>query len=97
MILSDFISKKEEELKMKYKHVNFISTEDVTLQRNGVASQFNSEETPLIQMGKEVKLHELEERTGRGFNANGSEVRFSVRLPRKRKDEYRSYYFLWEE
>lgn len=100
MLLTEFIAKKEEELKLKYKKVTFNSAQNVMLMRNSTASQFNSEETSLLQMGKEVELHELEKRSSDSsgvFIANGSEVLFSVRLPRKRNDSLTIHYFLWDE
>lgn len=97
MDVGEFILGKMVELKEEYRWADFKDVESVMLVKNGTVTQFNSEQTPLIQKGKEVKLSELQDGYTGDFKANGSLIRFEVLLPKKRKPTILEYYFLWED
>lgn len=94
--LSQFILDKLEELKCKYKEVEFCSACDVMLFKGGCSEQFTSQQTDRDKLGYGISIHDVDNTERFPFKENGTHVLFNVKRPRKRKFELHSEYFIWD-
>lgn len=100
MEFHQFMIDKQAELVLveQYRKVEMVSHISVTLNGNSVGEKFTAKNTPLNQMGHEVKRGEfptLDSLSSVTAVENGTHVVFSVVAKGKRKPERKEFYFLW--
>lgn len=97
--LQQFMINKQAELSQQYRKVERVSFTSVTLIGHLVSEKFTATNTPLNQLGHEVKRGEfpvlMDTESVLGVKENGTQVIFHVTQKGKRKPERKEFYFLW--
>lgn len=97
MKLYEFIDIKAKELSNTYRKVEVYTYDDCVLSKSSASETFNSTKSNLYKVGYEPVMSELPIVSTFEFIPNGTVVKFEVVAPRKRKSEFKAFYFKWEE